>query len=118
MRDHIDILLNRKRLYIPLLLFSLTGTPFYAAINKFTYLDSVNGWTIERKIDSLTNQVFCRASIFEDGNWFADRVRLGINNEVIIPNRLKDNSELYLAMNTSQVKDALERCNSGVLYLP
>ena len=56
----------------------------HAGLNKFTYLDKVDEWVIERKFDSEKNTISCRASIPAQGSWFGARVRMDKNNDIAI----------------------------------
>ena len=92
-----------------LLLLSLYGTS--ALAQSFQILDRVDGWEIERKLDSEQNQV-CRASFPGGGSWFAARVRLDLNNDLVVPEGLEPpyNSSL------DSVREALRLCRSSLLY--
>ena len=60
-----------------LLLLSLIGTS--ALAQSFQTIDRVDGWLIERKLDSEQNHV-CRASVVGGGSWFSARVHLNRND--------------------------------------
>ena len=68
--------------------FSLIPNSLQAGLDKYSYLDHVNEWTIERKIDSTENTVSCRASIASGGSWFGARIRLDKNDNLVYPPKL------------------------------
>ena len=68
-----------------LLLLALMGTS--ALAQSFQTIDSDNGWLIERKGDSEQNRV-CRASLPGGGCWFSARVRLDLNDALVVPQGL------------------------------
>jgi len=89
----------------------------HAGLDEFTYLDKIDGWVIERRIDSNTNKVFCRASIPFDGNWFSVRTRLNQDGSLVIPSDLS-HAELTSHKVITKVKAKLKTCRSGLIYLP
>ena len=111
-------LLKGLRLF---LFFSLVFCTFKvgkAGINKFTTLIFVEGWLIERKIDLISNDVECRASLPRDGSWFDTRIRLGTNNELIQPRWIPLEEEKFSELILTKVKRTLKDCRSGLLFLP
>tara|TARA_Y100001968_G_scaffold332955_1_gene393260 strand:+ start:5601 stop:5945 length:345 start_codon:yes stop_codon:yes gene_type:complete len=97
--------------------FFLIPVEVYGGLGTFTYLDKVETWIIERKIDSSNGDVLCRASVPENGTWFSARPRLDKNDALRIPKsfsskRFKDEKILV------RVKSALELCRSGLIYIP
>ena len=76
------------------LLLSLIGTS--ALAQNFQTIDRVDGWLIERKLDSEQNHV-CRASVVGGGSWFSARVRLNRNDELVVPNGLIPPNEASVA---------------------
>ena len=92
-----------------LLLLSLHGTS--ALAHSFQILDRVDGWEIERKLDSEQNQV-CRASLPGGGSWFAARVRLDPNNDLVVPEGFAPPNKASLY----SVREALRLCRSSLLY--
>ncbi len=101
-----------------LFIYSIFFKSALAGLDKFSYLDKVNIWIIERKIDSKTNRIYCRASIPKKGTWFSSRIRLDKKGDLVEPFQLKDKS--YRSNKAIlEVKDALNSCrNSGLIYLP
>ena len=93
------------------------ASPGLAGLDKYSYLDKVDDWIIERKIDSNTNQVFCRASLPKYGTWFSSRIRLDKNDELVIPYNLLG-FDLEAPKIIKDIKSALKACRKGVLYLP
>ena len=65
-----------------LLLLSLMGTSALGQV--FQTIDRVDGWLIERKRDSEQNHA-CRASLPGGGSWFSARIRLDLNDALVIP---------------------------------
>ena len=92
-----------------LLLLSLMGTS--ALGQGFQMIDRVDGWLIERKRDSEQNHV-CRASLPGGGSWFSARVRLDLNDALVVPQGL-------ITPNKSSVdaaREAVRLCRSSLLY--
>ncbi|KGG11097.1 hypothetical protein EV11_0499 [Prochlorococcus sp. SS52] len=86
-------------------------------MNRFTQIDSFGKWIIEQKFDSDRKEVFCRASMTGYGTWFGEKIRLGMNDEIIFPT---DDSK-KIVPNLTQieiVRKLLDKCRAGLLYLP
>ena len=98
------------------MIFSITSVN--AGLNGFTKLIFVEEWLIERKVDVTTNQIKCRASIPSHANWFGARVRLGPNNELIKPIWISVKEDQLLDSKLAKVKELLDDCSSGFLFLP
>ena len=92
-----------------LLLLSLIGTS--ALAQNFQTIDRVDGWLIERKLDSEQNHV-CRASVVGGGSWFSARVHLNHNDALVVPNGLTSPNEASVA----SAREALRLCRSSLLY--
>jgi hypothetical protein len=92
-----------------LLFFALIGTS--ALAQNFQTIDRIDGWLIERKLDSEQNHV-CRASVVGGGSWFSARVRLDRNDVLVVPNGLTSPNEESLA----SAREALRLCRSSLLY--
>ncbi len=88
-----------------------------AGLYEYSYLDEVNGWIIERKIDVETNEVNCRASIPSYGTWFSERTRLNENNELIVIST-QNKKKIIQQETVNKVIEALNICRSGLIYLP
>ena len=99
-------------------IFFISCTSVQAGLNNFTDLIFVEEWLIERKVDLSIDEISCRASIPSHANWFGARVRLGPNNELIKPFWISVNEDQLLDSKLSKVKDMLEDCRSGFLFLP
>ena len=93
-------------------------TSVNAGLNSFTNLIVVEDWLIERKVDLTINETTCRASIPSHGNWFGARVRLGPNNELIKPLWISVKEEQLLDIKIAKVREMLQHCRSGLLFLP
>ena len=78
----------------------------------------VEEWLIERKVDLGINETKCRASIPSHANWFGARVRLGPNNELIKPIWISLNGEQLLDSKLAKVREFLDDCRAGFLFLP
>ncbi|WP_320674872.1 hypothetical protein [Prochlorococcus sp. MIT 1341] len=98
-----------------ILIFYLLGASTKAGIDKFTTLDKVGRWEIERKIDSKTQEPRCRAFIPNHYAWFGGRIRLNKKGEVIIPKEL---TKTYLLNQETikEVKKSLQSCEKGLIY--
>ena len=88
-----------------------------AGLNIFTNLVFVDEWLIESKLDSSTGEIKCRASIPFHANWFGARLRLGPSNELIKPLWISINGDLLLDSKLNKVKNVLNDCRSGHLFL-
>ena len=89
-----------------------------AGLNKFTHLLLFDEWLIERKVDLTINQPKCRASIPSHATWFGARIRIGDNNELIQPIWISVKEEQLLDSKLDKVKELLDDCRSGFLFLP
>ena len=98
--------------------FICSCTSVQAGLNNFTDLIFVEEWLIERKVDLTINEIKCRASIPSHANWFGARVRLGSNNELIKPIWISVKAEQLLDSKLAKVKELLDNCRSGLLFLP
>ena len=98
-------------------IFLCSCTAASAGLNKFTDLIYVEEWLIERKVDLTINETKCRASIPSHANWFGARVRLGPNNELIKPSWISLEADQLLGSKLLKVKELLNECRSGLLFL-
>ena len=78
----------------------------------------VEEWLIERKVDLTLNETTCRASIPSHATWFGARVRLGPRNELIKPIWISVKADQLLDSKLDKVKELLDDCSSGLLFLP
>ena len=78
----------------------------------------VEDWLIERKVDLTFEETKCRASIPFHANWFGARVRLGPNDELIKPIGISLKADQLDDSKIDKVKELLEDCRSGLLFLP
>ena len=104
-----------KSSYILFFLF-LNPSVALSGLDKFTHLDEVSGWLIERKFDSSTDSVYCRASIPGYGTWFSARIRLNEDGYLLLPPN-EHPSKLTEPSLIEEVKDALRNCRSGLIYM-
>ena len=93
-------------------------TSVNAGLNSFSNLIVVEEWLIERKVDLTMNEIKCRASIPSHANWFGARVRLGPNNELIKPIWISIKADQVLDSKLGKIKELLNYCRSGLLFLP
>ena len=88
-----------------------------AGLDKYTYLDKIDNWIIERKVISKNKAIFCRASILDSGTWFGSRIRLDKDGDIIYP--MEALKEITPSKQTiSSVKKALKACRAGFIYSP
>ena len=92
-----------------LLLLSLMGTS--ALGPSFLTIDHVDGWLIERKRDNAQNHV-CHASLPGGGSWFSARVRLGLNDALVVPKGLTTPNKTSV----DSAREAVRLCRSSLLY--
>ena len=92
-----------------LLLLFLVGTSVLA--QSFQTIDRVDGWLIERKRDSEQNHV-CRASLPTGGSWFSARVRLDLNDGLVVPQGLITPNKASV----DSAREAVRLCRSSLLY--
>ena len=92
-----------------LLLLSLMGTS--AQGQGFQMIDRVDGWLIERKRDSEQNHV-CRVSLPGGGSWFSARVRLDLNDALVVPQGLITPNKASV----NSAREAVRLCRSSLLY--
>ena len=98
---------------------SLCSCTFVSAgINNFTNLIFIDEWLIERKVDLTNNEIKCRASIPLHANWFGARVRLGPNNKLIKPIWISVKADQVGDSKLTKIKELLDDCRSGLLFLP
>ena len=86
-----------------------------AGIDKFTALDRIKGWEIERRIDSETQNIRCRASIPNHYAWFGGKIRLSRSGALIVPDEFS-NKTLPDEKVINRIKEALQECESGLIY--
>ena len=106
------------RNYFVLVLLFCSSTLVNAGLNQFTELVFVEEWLIERKVDLTIKKVECRASIPTHANWFGARIRLGPSYELINPSWISIKEDQLLDSKLDEVKKLLEKCRSGLLFLP
>ena len=92
-----------------LLLVSLMGTS--ALAQNFQTIDRVDGWLIERRVDREQNHI-CRASLPGGGSWFSARVRLDLNDALVVPKGLTTRN----TASVDSARKALHLCRSSLLY--
>ncbi|WP_052043925.1 MULTISPECIES: hypothetical protein [unclassified Prochlorococcus] len=96
--------------------FFLDISSGHSGLNRFTEIDSFNNWIIEQKFDSETKKVVCRASMKGDGTWFAAKIRLNKNDEVLLPHGDSKHKEIELD-DLEHVRSLLRKCRASLLYL-
>ena len=105
----------RTPLFLCFFAFLLFGKSTRAGIDKFTKLDVIKSWEIERRIDSETQEVRCRASIPNHYAWFGGRVRMKDDGKLIIPDEFSS-EKLPNEETVDLVRKALKVCKRGVIY--
>ncbi len=93
----------------------LVGKSTKAGIDQFTKLDKIENWEIERRIDSETQAVRCRASIPNHYSWFGGRIRIKGNGELIVPDEFSKQN-LIKKDTLENVRKALKICKKGLIY--
>tara|TARA_Y100001968_G_C19123526_1_gene603091 strand:+ start:82 stop:426 length:345 start_codon:yes stop_codon:yes gene_type:complete len=88
-----------------------------AGLDAFTSLVQIDAWQIERKVESNTNKIICRASIPGYGAWFSQRIRLDQNDQLMIPSDISQ-MDLSNKISLKKVKEALKTCRAGMIYFP
>ena len=88
-----------------------------AGLDSYTYLDKVENWTIERKVNSKDKSISCRASIPKNGTWFGARTRLNQSGEIVFPTQTV-RKEIPSNETILSIKKALKICRAGFIYLP
>ena len=96
---------------LSLLLLTLMA-PFAFGSTAFQPLDRVEGWLIERRLDEMQEPI-CRASVPGRGTWFSARIRLDVDDKVVVPAGLQRPDAKAVEL----VRKALQRCRASVLYL-
>ncbi len=86
-----------------------------SGLNKYTILDKIDNWIIERKIEPESNEILCRASVLSDGTWFGSRMRLGQSDELILPNDLS-HKETPSELKLQPIRMALNKCRKDFIY--
>ncbi len=105
----------RKIILIQIILW-MFSIPVGAGPKKFSRLDKIGNWIIERSIDSSSGAVSCRASIPGFYTWFGGRIRLNNNGELLVPKEIRP-KELPSPFMLAKVRSALELCNESIVYL-
>lgn len=95
-------------------LMVLVLPPCRAGLDRYTRLDRVNGWLIERK-QAADGTLLCRAFLPSGASWFSGNIHLSADAELVVPagRRFEGNRQQLDA-----VREALARCSSDYLYLP
>ncbi len=102
---------------LAIFLLSFYPRPLLSGLDRFTPLDKVDNWIIEQRIDSRNYFVRCRASVASFYNWFGQSIYLDSKDQLVVPDEFADKKNKH-DVSINKVKTALERCRSGVLYLP
>ena len=97
-------------------LLTLCASEVIAGVDTYSKLDEIDDWIIERKIESSTNILKCRASIPNRFSWFSGRIHLSNEGDLIIP---EETNEVTLTSKKTldKVMNALNRCRSDFLYI-
>ena len=100
-----------------LIILSIIPKSVNAGLDKYSFLDKIDNWTIERKVNSTDKNVSCRASIFSNGTWFGSRIRLNKNDELYVPSDLFGQDQSSYS-SIPKVKRALMLCRKSLIYIP
>ncbi len=73
---------------------------------------------IERRVDSLTSELRCRASIKGVYTWFGARVHLDNGGNIIIPKDINISDVLIKESTISKVRLAITNCKENIIYIP
>ncbi len=92
----------------------LLAHPCSAGLDSYTELDRVNGWLIERK-QGADGAMSCRAFLPSGASWFSANIHLDDAGDLVVPAGRNFEAE---QQELEDVREALERCRSDVLYLP
>ncbi len=93
----------------------LLGNSANSGIDKFTRLDIIENWEIERRIDSETQGIRCRASIPNNYAWFGGKIRLNPKGKLIIPDE-QSQQELPNKETITKITNAIKTCENGLIY--
>ena len=102
--------------WLLLLTFSeLLTNKALTAVNKFTKLDNIYNWIIQRKINDVDQSLQCRAVLPLSGTWFGSNVRIDKYGHLIVPKGIvyseSENSKVL-----SDVRSALDKCRLDFIY--
>ncbi len=100
---------------IALTAFLLLSSRAFAGLDKFSRIDKIENWIIERKIDSGDQQIKCRAYIPSYYSWFGGRTRLNSNGDLFISNKDAETKTPDQKI-VNKVRKAIEVCNSSLIY--
>ena len=101
--------------YLILLLF-IKPLPLKAALDTYSRIDEIDGWLIERKIDTSTKQILCRASVKDSYTWFGGRIRITSAGDLVVPGEFANNFEMINPSTLKKVREAIRLCNSSYIY--
>ena len=59
-------------------------SPCRAGLNRYTELDRVSGWRIERR-QGADGALSCRAFLPSGASWFSGNIHLDLNGELVVP---------------------------------
>ena len=103
------------RLFFVFACFSIVS-PVKAGLNNYTPLFNVGDWLIERKLDLRNENLFCRASVPLHSSWFGSRIRLDLNDQLIVPSWIE--SKTYSSPRLlERVRNSLNKCRNDFLNL-
>ncbi len=88
-----------------------------AGFDHFTVIDSLGNWRIEQKFDAETKKIFCRAFVKGNGTWFAEKIRINQNDELIFPEGISF-KDISSSNDVKKVRALLQDCRKGLFYLP
>ena len=111
------MIVDMKRIFISCLLLTISSSPLKAGLDEFSFLEQIDDWIIERKVDSKTQVVSCRASIKGYATWFSGRIHLNKDGKLVVPKEYISFKHPPLSK-INEIKNTLIKCRSSLIYLP
>ncbi len=105
----------RVNFTIALSLILLAPRAVISGIDKFSIIDRIGGWEIERKINSKNQSIKCRASLPSYYQWFSGKVRITSTGKLIIPDEFNRSIETN-PKTIEKIRKAISHCNSNLIY--
>tara|TARA_Y100001968_G_scaffold332366_1_gene390269 strand:+ start:1888 stop:2253 length:366 start_codon:yes stop_codon:yes gene_type:complete len=87
----------------------------FTGVNKYTKLDKIDDWIIQRKINNIDQSLKCRAFLPRNGTWFGSNVRINNYGQLIVPDDIvyseSENSKVL-----AELRSALRKCKVNFVY--
>ena len=100
--------------FLSLFSIFIGSTSLNAGLNKYTHWKVINGWLIERNINSADYSIRCRASKIDNYAWFGGRIHLDENDKIVIPNKSNTQTKIK-SSDLQQIKAYLSLCRSDLI---